>query len=91
MIELNEFVTRALRDILRDVNDAQPFAEEVGAVISPIDGNYRARVEPVEFDIEVATAEAHEEKAVSESSLFLWAWGANAERGEDQFGRPDPL
>ena len=62
MIELQQFVKRALLDIVGGVQEAQDTVAAPGAIISPIDGNYEPRLEPVEFDIEVTTAEKRDEK-----------------------------
>jgi hypothetical protein len=62
VIELRKFVARALLDIVGGVEDAQNSVQSPAAIISPIDGNYEPRLEPVEFDIEVTTAESSGEK-----------------------------
>ena len=50
--------------------------------MSPIDGNYRPRVEPVEFDIEVSTAESSEERGGF--GIFVGALGVGARTRKDE-------
>ena len=82
MIKLKHFVTEALKDIFEGVQAAQESAESVGAIVSPIDGNYRARVEPVEFDIEVSTAESSEQRGGF--GIFVGALGVGARTHSDE-------
>jgi hypothetical protein len=62
MIELKHFIAQTLTEIVEGVVEAQASVTKHGAAVSPVDGNSRARVESVDFDVEVTTEDSSSTK-----------------------------
>ncbi|MDH4201813.1 MAG: hypothetical protein OEV87_02860 [Phycisphaerae bacterium] len=69
-MDLKEFVSETLREIVEGVKDAQGFASQNGAVVAP----YNDYQKTVEYDVAVTVVEGTE--AGAKAGISVWSIGA---------------
>ena len=82
LINLKDFVSSTIIEIMEGVKEAQKFAQNNDAVVSPIDSK---RTEEIEFDLEVSTTKTDGAKGgISVVAWKLFKVGAEGEIGTNQ-------
>lgn len=69
-MDLKEFVSETLREIIEGVKESQEFAAQKGAVVAP----YHDYQKTVEYDVAVTAAEGKE--AGAKAGISVWSIGA---------------